>query len=87
MIVHETHAVGAAHEVVAHLVHDEVADVGEAARVAAQEVLEEPAANKVAASKVADGSRLLESDLFVHIDDSDVTEFMSLNNGLACNTN
>ena len=65
--------------------NNEADDVGEAARVAAQEIIGEPAANKVAASEVAVGGKLTESDLFVHIVDSDATKFMTWNNDLACN--
>ena len=71
--VHGTPPVGAAHEVVTHLVNNEADDVGEAARVAAQEIIEEPAANNVDASEVAVGGRLIESYRFVHIVDSDAT--------------
>ena len=68
MMVHKISAVDAAHKVVTHLVHNGAAAVGDNAIVAAQEVLEEPAANAVSASGVAAENELLESDIFVHID-------------------
>ena len=74
MVVHKISAVGAAHKVITHPVHDGAAAIGNSARVTAQEVLEEPAVNEASASGVAAENELLESDIFPNIDCSNVTD-------------
>ena len=81
MTVHETPAVGMANEIVSQLANNEADVIGEADRVAAQEIIGEPAANKVAASEVAVGSKVVKEPIV----DSDTTKFMNWNDYLACN--